>query len=279
MKNENSPVIGAEGMIKVLVVGAGSYIGENFVKYTEKNFYSAEKIEAVDIVDSFTGWKQKKFEDYDSVIFVAGIAHRKQTLENKNLYFQINRDLAVQVAKKAKSAKVPQFVYLSSMAVYGLKQGEISCNTKPNPRHNDYYGTSKLEAEDALIILADYNFKLAIIRPPMVYGENCPGKFGQLVKIAKYFPIVPCNGNERSLIYIDNLSEFLCTAVTGRLHGVFHPQDSGYASTAGLIKKIRRQDGKKTVIIGMKFLIFLCMLIFPQVKTAFASLYYSKEIV
>jgi UDP-glucose 4-epimerase len=205
------------------------------------------------------------------VLFAAGIAHRKQ--KNPDLYFAVNRDLAVAVAEKAKKSGVPQYIYLSSMSVYGKKEGEISANTKPIPRHNDYYGTSKLQAEDALKNLADSEFAVALVRPPMVYGENCPGKYRQLVKIANFLPLVPCNKNKRSVIYIERLSEFLCAVVKNRSQGIFCPSE--YVSTSQLIALIRRQNGKKTVIFGAAFLIRLCMAVFPPVKVAFSSLYYS----
>jgi UDP-glucose 4-epimerase len=256
--------------MRVLIVGAG-YIGKNFFEYCAENNFSVE------IVNSREEWKTVNFENYDSVIFSAGIAHRRQTKANKHLYFAINRDLAVEVAEKAKNAKVGQFVYISSMAVYGKKEGEISEHTKTEPRHNDYYGTSKLDAEDALKNLADADFKIAIVRPPMVYGKNCPGKFRKLKRIAKYLPIIPNNNNKRSIIYIDNLSKFLCTLISSRSDGIFCPQNGEYANTAHLIKLIRRQNGKKTVLFNAGFLLRLCMAVFPPIKTAFGSLYYSKD--
>ncbi|MCL1883530.1 MAG: NAD-dependent epimerase/dehydratase family protein [Defluviitaleaceae bacterium] len=258
--------------MNVLVVGASGYIGKNFASYasSQDNF-------SINAISSREEWKTVNFENYDSVLFAAGIAHRKQTAENAELYFKINYELAVSVAQKAKSAKVPHFVYLSSLAVYGKKEGEISANTKANPRHNDYYGKSKLAAEDALKNLADANFKIAILRPPMVYGSGCPGKFAQLEKIAKYLPIVPNNNNKRSIIYIEKLSEILCTIISERSGGIFLPQDDQYANTAELIRLSRQKKGKKTVIINMGYILNLCMAIFPQLKTAFGSLYYLKE--
>ncbi|MCL2577900.1 MAG: NAD-dependent epimerase/dehydratase family protein [Defluviitaleaceae bacterium] len=255
--------------MKILVVGAG-YIGKNFAEYASQRF-------TIDTTDSREGWKEKKFENYSAVIFAAGIAHRKQTKENAQSYFAVNRDLAVAVAEKAKHAKVPQFIYLSSMAVFGKKEGEISAHTKPNPRHNDNYGTSKFDAENALTNLQNTDFKVAIIRPPMVYGENCPGKYRQLVKIATYMPLIPCNKNKRSVIYIDNLSEFLCTVISNRASGIFHPQNDEHVSTSDLIVQIRRENGKNTRTFSAGLLLHLCGVIFPPVKTAFSTLYYSKE--
>ncbi|MCL2387921.1 MAG: NAD-dependent epimerase/dehydratase family protein [Defluviitaleaceae bacterium] len=262
--------------MKVLVVGGSGYIGGSFAEYVSKNAKIQSEF-SVDVVDSRGGWLQKDFAGFDSVIFAAGIAHRRQSSQNAHLYFEVNRDLAIAIAEKAKIAKVSQFVYLSSMSVYGKKQGEISAHTKPNPRHNDYYGTSKYQAEDALKNLEAEGFVVAIIRPPMVYGPNCRGKYRQLVKIAKFLPIVPCNKNKRSVIYIDNLSRFLCTVVQNRAGGIFCPQDEEYACTSKMVQEIRRQNGKKTVIIGMGWLVNLCMAIFPPMETAFGSLYYAAQ--
>jgi UDP-glucose 4-epimerase len=255
--------------MKILVVGAG-YIGSKFADYASRYF-------TVHTTDSRKGWKSHNFENYSAVIFTAGIAHRKQTKKNAPLYFAVNCDLAVAVAEKAKRAAVPQFIYLSSIAVFGNKQGEISAHTNPNPAHNDNYGTSKLCAENALTNLQTADFKVAIVRPPMVYGENCPGKFRQLVKIAKILPIVPCNKNKRSVIYIDNLSEILCTIIKDRAAGFFHPQDENHTATSELIAQIRRENGKKTVTFSAKLLLG-ALSVLPPVRTAFGSLYYSKNL-
>jgi UDP-glucose 4-epimerase len=111
-----------------------------------------------------------------------------------------------------------------------------------------------------------------------VYGENCPGKYRQLVKIAKYLPLVPCNKNKRSVIYIDNLSEFLCTVVSGCAAGIFHPQNEKHVSTSKLIADIRRENGRQTRIFGARFLIRLCAAIFPPIKAAYGTLYYNEAI-
>jgi UDP-glucose 4-epimerase len=110
-----------------------------------------------------------------------------------------------------------------------------------------------------------------------VYGKGCPGKYNTLEKISKFLPIVPNTNNKRSILYIDKLSEFLCTVISCRAEGILRPHDKNYANTAELIRLIRRQHGKKTVIINMGFLMRLCMAVFPPVRTAFGSLYYSSD--
>ena len=261
-------------MKRVLVVGAGGYIGENFEAYV-KNMAD------VDTVDSYEGWKNLSFEGYCCVLFAAGIAHRKQSESNKDLYFSVNRDLPLAVAQKAKTAGAEQFIYLSSMSVYSgtaSKQGEITGHTVPKPRHNDYYGQSKYEAEAKLAALADDGFKVALIRPPMVYGRNCPGKFGQLVKLSKMLPVIPNAKNKRSMIYVDNLSKFLYTVVQDCKHGIFCPQNGEHVNTSEMIRLIRAEMGRGTLMIpGMAWAVKMAMAVCPPLKNAFGSLFYVRE--
>lgn len=260
--------------MKVLIVGKDGFIGENFAAFATSK---TNGVFSVDIVDSYDEWRYTDFSNYTTVLFAAGIAHRKQKKSDAHLYFAVNRDLALAVAEKAKNAKVPHFVYLSSLAVYGIKQGEINANTEPNPRNNDYYGTSKFYAENSLKNMQNSRFRVAIVRPPMVYGKNCPGKFRKLEKIARFLPLVPNNNNKRSIIYIDNLCAFLCATMIVRSDGDFCPQDKEFANTAGLIKKIREQRGKKTRIFNARPLLRV-LAVFPSVKTAFGTLYYSGNV-
>ncbi len=77
---------------------------------------------------------RKDFLEYDVVYHVAGIAHRKETKENRELYYAVNRDLAYEVAKKSKQDGIKQFIFLSTMSVYGLESGVIDEYTPLNPK-------------------------------------------------------------------------------------------------------------------------------------------------
>ena len=277
--------------MNVLVIGKGGYIGESFTQYVREKYsiqpesrpggiVEAEPL-TVDVVDSYTEWIDVDFKNYSTILFAAGIAHCKQTPANKHLYYEVNRDLAIKIAKKAKSVNVAHFIYLSSMSVFGQasnEQPEITANETPIPRHNDYYGHSKFEAEIALHELADENLSVSIIRPPMVYGRECPGKFHQLVKLSRFMPIVPDTQNARSMIYIDNLSEFLCKIIISRKNGIFHPQNSMHTNTACLIKLIRKQMKRETITSKpLGKLIRLLMPGIPTLANAFGSMYYTAE--
>jgi len=254
---------------RVLIVGANSYIGNSFREYAKERL-------CIDVVDSYEEWKTVSFDGYDSVLMVAGIAHQKQTAANKDLYFAVNCDLAVAVAKKAKASGVGQFVYLSSMAVYGLLEGEITEDALPSPRDGDFYGQSKYRAENELMALFGVD-GLCIIRPPMVYGPDCPGKFSTLIKVAKVMPFIPKIDNKRSMIYKDNLSELLCIVVERDVSGVLKPHNNEYMNTSQLLAMVSEAMGRRVPIVsGFGWLIRLVMKFSPTIKTAFGSLYYTK---
>lgn len=224
---------------RILITGKNSYIGDSFAQYvSEKNSYT------VDTVDMQSDeWENADFSLYDSVVHVAAIVHRKNKEVTQQMYFEVNSDLAFNVAKKAKDSGVKQFVFMSSMSVYGMNTGVISKDTKINPAN--YYAMSKADAEKRIQKLACENFTVTIVRPPMVYGKGCKGNYVTLANFAKKRPFFAQYKSQRSVIYIDNLSAFLKKAIDERLSGVFCPQDKNYISTSEMIRKIAEINGRK----------------------------------
>lgn len=162
---------------------------------------------------------------------------------DKDLYFRVNRDLAYEVAKKAKKEGVSQFIFLSSMSVYGMETGVITRDTVPQPK--SLYGKSKLEAEKLIEHLNDQTYKVAILRPPMVYGKGCKGNYPKLATLAKITPLFPDIDNKRSMIYVDNLSKFLKVIIDDNQSGLFFPQNNEYVKTSELVKLIAKYNNKK----------------------------------
>lgn len=259
--------------LHILIAGEGSYIGRSFQIYLSqwKNYQ-------VDTFDTRTSkWKEISFSGYDVVYFVAGIAHIKETKENRYLYYKINRDLAVAIAEKAKKEGVKQFLYLSSMSVYGKVTGSINLSTVVCPV--DSYGKSKWEAEQRLWQLRSEKFIVSIVRPPMVYGMGCKGNYQTLRKFAIHFPFFPEYKNQRSMLYIDNLS----SAVRGMIHnkksGVYFPQNLEYIQTYEMVKTITKAYGKK--FYGIKWLHIPVKLAANKIKVfqkVFGTLVYDQKI-
>lgn len=257
-------------MKKILITGANSYIGEAVEDYLHR---WPEEYE-VDVKDT-VGWnpQTKDFIGYDVVFNVAGIAHIKETAQNRKLYYDINRNLVVKIAQKAKEGGVKQFILLSTMSVYGLKEGYITKETSVNPR--DAYGKSKAEADKEISKLEDHNFAFACLRPPMIYGKGCKGNYQLLRKFVIKSPIFPRYYNERSMLYIGNLCFFVKKCIDEKKSGVFFPQNSYYMNTSKMVKQIAKENGNRVFLIKwFNWLIKLAPLkIFKQV---FGSLIYEK---
>ena len=227
-------------MKKVLITGKNSYIGTSLENWLMKH-PGKYKVDKMDM--KVESWKEQYFGQYDVVFHAAGIAHIKETKENRNLYYKINRDLAYEAAQKAKEEGVEQFIFLSSMSVYGIENGVIDRDTPLNPKTS--YGKSKLEVEKLINALRDDSFVVAILRPPMVYGKGCKGNYPRLSNLAQKTPIFPDVDNKRSMIYIDNLSEFVKQLIDNQSGGQFFPQNAEYVNTSEMVRLIAGAHGKR----------------------------------
>ena len=234
-------------MKKVLITGKSSYVGKSFQAYIDKNAASEIQIDSISVRSS--DWKKYDFSKYDVIIHLAAIVHRNEKQSSLEKYREINRDLTIEIAKKAKCEKVSHFIFFSSIAVYGSdKDGMINIDSSLTPVTK--YGISKLEAENELKDLENDHFAVSIIRPPMIYGKNCPGNYSSLSKLANHWGVYPKVRNQRSMIYIENLAEFLRQVVNRRLSGIFLPQNDEFMDTTNLIKLIRKSHYKKMIVLS-----------------------------
>lgn len=237
-------------MKKVLITGAGSYIGTAFEKWINENC-SEIVTDTRDMRGD--GWKEKSFGGYDAVFHVAGIAHAdvgRVTEEQKKLYYQVNTDLTVACARKAKAEGVRQFIFMSSIIVYGDSAGigigkkrVITRETPPSPAN--FYGDSKVKAEEGLRNLESASFKVVILRPPMIYGKGAKGNYPMLAKMAARLPFFPDIPNARSMLYVGNLCKFTALMVEHEESGTFFPQNAEYVRTSELVARIAAARGRR----------------------------------
>lgn len=227
-------------MKKVLITGANSYIGENVKEYllNEPDIYDVQIKDTLNWIP-----KPEDFFGYDVVFNVAGIAHIKETKQNRNLYFDVNRDLVIKIAQEAKKGGVKHFILLSSMSVYGLTIGHITKDMPVKPVNA--YGKSKAEADIEIRKLEDDSFKFACLRPPMVYGKNCKGNYQSLRKFAIKSPVFPDFSNQRSMVYILNLCDFIKNVIDNDMSGLFFPQNSEYVNTSCMVELIAKEHNRK----------------------------------
>ena len=270
-------------MKKILITGANSYIGMSFEQYIKENYPEEYVIDTVDMIDG--SWRKKDFSGYDSVFHVAGIAHSdsgKISEEKAKLYYAVNTDLTVETAKKAKADGVRQFVFMSSAIVYGESApiGKNRIITKDTPvSPENCYGDSKVQAENGIRPMSDYTFKVVILRPPMIYGKGSKGNYPLLAKLALKTPVFPYVKNQRSILYIENLCEFVRLMVENEDEGTFWPQNAEYSNTSKLVKMIAAVHGKKvTLVKGFGWALKLMSFVTGLVNKAFGSLCYEMEL-
>ena len=265
-------------MTRVLITGAGSYVGESVRNYILSTAPGLFEIDAADTMND--AWKQADFTQYDVVYQVAGIAHVNADPKMEPLYYKVNRDLTIEVAKVAKSAGVKQFIFMSSQIVFhesqSLKTEVLTASTKENP--NGFYGDSKLQAELGIKPLDDENFKVCILRPCMIYGPNAKGNFPRLAKLATKVPVFPCWHNKRSMLYIDNLAEFVKQAVLRGLSGTYYPQNRELADTVEIIRFFAKAAGHKVWITRLlNPFVWLGSFVLQPINKMFATYYYDPE--
>lgn len=269
-------------MKHILITGANSFIGVSFDNYM-RQFSESYHIDTLDMTNS--SWRDKSFAGYDSVFHVAGIAHSdsgKISAEKEKLYRSINTDLAIETAKKSKSDGVMQFIFMSSAIVYGNsapigKEKIINKDTLVSPAN--CYGDSKLQAEIGLNQLNDDVFKVVILRPPIVYGKGSKGNYPKLTKLANKLPVFPYIKNQHSMLYIENLCEFVRLMIDNNEFGTFFPQNAEYSNTSEMIRMIAETHGKKILLVKgfawlLKFMSHFTML----VNKAFGNMVYEQSI-
>lgn len=264
-------------MKKVLITGSGSYVGESVRGYIlAKN--PSYQIDTVDTMND--AWRHADYTQYDVVFHVAGITHVNAEAKMEPLYYKVNRDLTIDIAKQAKAAGVKQFIFMSSQIVFheskSLKTEVLTCQTKENP--NGFYGDSKLQAELGIKPLDDENFKICILRPCMIYGLNAKGNFLRLVKLARKTPIFPEWHNKRSMLYIDNLAEFVYQVIERKLAGIFYPQNRELADTVEIIRFFAKEAGHKIWITKLfNPCVWLGSFVLQPINKMFATYYYNPS--
>lgn len=251
---------------------------------------SSYRIDAVDTMGD--NWKKADYTKYDVVFHVAGIAHVNADPKMEPLYYKVNCNLTIEVAKHAKAAGVRQFIFMSSQIVFhesqSLKAEVLTAETKPAP--NGFYGNSKLQAENGLWNLVKNQkenstrsqggnqMKICILRPCMIYGPNAKGNFSRLAKLACKTLVFPEWHNKRSMLYIDNLAEFVKQAIERELEGTFYPQNRELADTVEIVRYFAKEAGHKIWITKLlNPFVWMGSLVLQPINKMFATYYYNPK--
>ncbi len=229
-------------MKRVLIVGAGSYIGRRLEVWLGRwpGRYQVGKVSLRQ-----EGWRER-MAAWDAVVQLAGVVHRREEEAGPALYYQVNRDMAGEAARLARAGGASQFIYMSSMSVYGRVTGRIGRDTPLAP--TTHYGRSKLAAEALLRGLEEPGFQVAVLRPPMVFGPGCGGNYPRLARAARRLPCFPRFAGERSMVYVDNLCEAIRLVIDQGGGGCYFPQDGAYYNVPQLMAWIAQAHGRKMAL-------------------------------
>lgn len=263
--------------MNILILGKDSYIGNHLDSWFSAHDHQVEQLDV-----RSDDWRDFDYSYFDTIIHVAGIVHR-QDCKDWNLYKRVNTDMPIEIAAIAKSQGVKQYVYFSTMGVFGkdkaLRQNIIDINDRP--KADSMYSKSKMLAEEGLEKLNDESFRVAFVRPPSVYGKGCKGGYiSGFTMIVRKLPLIPCayRSARQSFIYIDNLCECVRLIVENRLTGVFCPQDDEIPNANELFEAIAHGLGKK--YHQSRFLGRLMQIVsfIPLVKKAYGGIEYSRSL-
>jgi UDP-glucose 4-epimerase len=224
-------------MTTILVTGSTGFIGKRLMEYNK------DRYRLVPLLLRQQQPAELDLQGIDAVIHLAGKAHQMQAIDDK-IYFDINFELTKQLANRSKQQGVPHFIYISSSKVYGDDIQNVL--NEQSPCHpTDAYGASKLQAEQYLQSLQTESFKVAIVRPPLVYGPHVKGNVIRLLQLAaKNFPLpLGSTQNARSMVFIDNLVELINTIIEQQADGVFVAGDRQPVATDELIRQMRKSLG------------------------------------
>ncbi|WP_258831563.1 NAD-dependent epimerase/dehydratase family protein [Peribacillus frigoritolerans] len=263
-------------MKKILITGSKSYVGTSLQKWL-RNYPGKYSIDSISLRNDL--WKKKDFSEYDVVLHMAGIAHVSSDPKMEEMYYKVNRDLTIETAEKSKVEGVKQFIFMSSIIVYGESSSNkrvIDKNTVPTP--SNFYGNSKLQAEEGIKPLENDKFKVAILRPPMIYGRGSKGNYPKLAKVARNLPVFPDIENQRSMLHINNICEFIRLIIDNEDSGLFFPQNNEYVKTSEMVKLIAELHGKSISLTKIFNPILRIMGIkFGLINKVFGNLVYEKS--
>ncbi len=235
--------------MRICIIGKNSYIGDHIDDWLTRNGHEVFQLDVLT-----EDWMRFDYSCFDAIVHVAGIVHRPDC-KDADLYRRVNTEMPISIAERYKGSKKAfdsraTFVFLSSMAVFGarkrLVKNVISANSPLSPL--GLYGQSKAAAEEQLLKLQNGYFDVVVVRPPNVYGKGCRGGYiTGFVNAVKKLPVIPAAYTDvkQSILYIDNLCEFIRLTIEQKRHGVFMPQDEKAVSAVEITSSIARSLGKK----------------------------------
>ena len=256
----------------ILVTGASGFIGTSVcaalrershaIRAAVRTAAAAEQLPRDSFDEVFisgelsgtTAWDEG-LRDIEAIVHLAARVHvmHDRASDPQAEFRKVNVDASLGLARQARDAGVPLFVFVSSIKVNGESTSEQPFRATDDPAPVDEYGRSKLAAERGLRDLERPGFRVAIVRPPLVYGPGVKANFRLLLNLANSGLPLPFGAvrNQRSFVNIWNLADFIARLVS-------HPRAAGQTwlvsdgedlSTPHLVRQLAAGLGRKAVMI------------------------------
>ena len=245
-------------MKSMVLTGSNGFVGSYFINnYSQK--YAIQKFSFLN--DDFT---LLNLNDVNVVVHLSALVHQMGGASDAE-YERVNVTQTLDLARKAKESGVGQFVFMSTVKVYGEEMSSIYTE-RSMCIPQDEYGKSKLKAENELLKLEDESFKISIIRTPIVYGYGVKANIKNLVNLVQRILILPFVDikNKRSMVYVGNLCHLIDVVIQSMACGIFLASDDKSLSTTNLIELIAKELHKKVYLVKIPFFESLLKLLKPS---------------
>ncbi|MBA4277223.1 NAD-dependent epimerase/dehydratase family protein [Flavobacterium sp.] len=234
-------------MEKILITGANGFLGKLiFNKLSNVNILFSLSRTSGDYIISLENKVPVFNQDFTLVIHAAGKAHFvPKTDDEKRQFHEVNVVGTENLLKGLEKVGVPkQFVFISSVSVYGLESGtQIVEEHKLEAK--DAYGLSKIQAEELVTKWCiRHNVVCTILRLPLLVGKCPPGNLGEMMKAIDkgcYFNIGGGKA-KKSMVLAEDVAEFVPNVA--KIGGVFNLTDGYNPSFLELSNEISKQKGK-----------------------------------
>jgi nucleoside-diphosphate-sugar epimerase len=249
-----------DNKIRILLTGSNGFIGGYFLK-EYKNIFEFKKFSFL-----HNNIENLNLKNINTIVHCGALVHQINNSPTYDEYLEVNVNQAMVLAEKAKQSNVNHFIFLSTVKVYGEKiKTVLNENSKTNPQN--YYSKSKLKAEEMLKSIESPEFKITIIRTPLVYGPGVKANFLMLIKLIKFFPIIPLGGinNKRSMIFVGNLCDMLFQIINKKAKGLFIAKDDLSLSISELVKLSAKAMQKKVYLFRFPLLVFLIKIFYSSI--------------
>ncbi len=193
--------------MNIFITGSTGFLGRNLLDYLSKskhNIVAPKRYELIPLLS--------KQNTIDLFIHSAGKAHSTKYSES-NEFFEVNLELTRNITKQIEEQglKLNTFVFISTVAVYGLDEGDNINETAPLSGKSPYAVSKKMAEEHLQNWSEETGINLVILRLPLIFGENAPGNLGAMERAIKsrYYFQIGEGSARRSAVHVTDLAEFI----------------------------------------------------------------------